>query len=416
MPSNSSSSSSYKPSLQDEPFSQESLRSLFPIFSHHPSLVYLDSAATTHTLRSVLDAMHTFSSEGYATVHRAIYHLSQQATEQVEEVRAKVARFLGAASPSEIIFTKGGTEAINLVKTCLQERFSKGKEILLTQGEHHANLVPWQMLAKATGATLRFVPLLEDGTVDQNAFCSLLSSKTALVCFAHVFNTTGNINPAAFFTKKAHEVGALVLVDGAQAPSHMPVDLQALGADFYTFSFHKMYGPTGLGVLYGKQEVLESLPPYQGGGDMIERVSLREATWQKPPLRFEAGTPPIVQIIGAGAAIDFLSSYGMKQVERREKALQEYLDQNIQKVPSVSVIGGAQRIGIACFTTPLHPMDLGTLLDTRNIAIRTGRHCADPFHERFSLNASCRASIGIYTTHREIDLFLEALREFVQEA
>ncbi|MEM8628625.1 MAG: SufS family cysteine desulfurase [Chlamydiota bacterium] len=391
-----------------------SIRSRFPIFSNHPNLIYLDSAATTHKPQSVLDAMSTFAASSYATVHRALYTLSAQATARIEQVREQVQAFLGAAYLEEIVFTKGTTDGINLVRFCLQSRFAKGDEILITEGEHHANIVPWQLLADATGATLRIAPLLDDGTLDRRAFTQLLSSRTRLVAFAHVFNTTGIINPAKELVEEAKRAGALVLVDGAQGPSHLPVNMQDLEADFYVFSLHKMYGPTGLGILYGKKEVLESLPPYQGGGDMIQRVRFTGTTWQNPPLRFEAGTPPIIEIVGAGAALDFLNEYGMSKIRQQEELLQRYLDREITQIPDMHAWTGAERIGTLLFTSPKwHPMDLGMLLDARQIAIRTGRHCADPFHERFSLSASCRISLGIYTTIEDLDALLAALRSFL---
>lgn len=381
------------------------MRDEFPIFHAHPELIYLDSAATAHKPRCVIDALSQFYAQDYATVHRAIYRSSLKATEQYNETRATAARFLNAALPEEIVFTRGTTDAINLVAQSYGATFLKpGDEILISEMEHHSNIVPWQMAAKQTGATLRWIPMNDRGVLEWKG---TITPKTKLVALAHVSNVTGTINPIAEICKAAHAVGAKMVVDGAQAAPHMRIDVQQLGCDFYAFSGHKCYGPTGVGVLYGKSELLEAMPPVQGGGDMIERVEREGTTYQMPPLRFEAGTPLIAQVIALKTALEFIEE------NRESDNLLAYATQHLQAIPGLKIIGTAPaKAAIITFSIEgVHPLDLASLLDLKDIAIRSGHLCAQPLLRKFGLTAAARASFGIYNTRSEIDLFAEAVAE-----
>lgn len=381
------------------------MRNNFPIFSHHPDLVYLDSAATAHKPQCVIDALAHFYAEDYATVHRAIYRGSLKATEQYNETRQVAARFMRANDPSEIVFTRGTTDGINLVAQSYVRNFLKaGDEILISEMEHHSNIVPWQMVAKQIGATLRYIPMNEQGVLEWEG---TIGPKTKFISLAHVSNVTGTINPIRAITQAAKRVGALVLVDGAQAAPHMQIDVQALGCDFYAFSGHKCYGPTGVGVLWGKKELLDRMPPIQGGGDMIERVDLEATTYQKPPLRFEAGTPIIGSVIVLKSALEFVENH------RHTDVLTPYATEQMLKIPGLKIIGTAPSKGpIITFSIDrVHPLDLATLLDTKQIAIRSGHLCAQPLLRKFGLQSAARVSFGIYNRKEDVDSFLKGLKE-----
>jgi cysteine desulfurase/selenocysteine lyase len=388
-------------------------RSLFPIFMHQPKLIYLDSAATAHKPQSVIDALTRFYSAEYATVHRAIYRPSLEATERYNDTREAVRQFLNAADSSEIIFTRGTTDSLNLVAASYGRTFlKKGDEILISTVEHHSNVVPWQMLAKQTGAVLKFIPI---DALGQLLWENCIGPKTKIVALAHVSNVTGTINPIAAIALRSHAVGAIVVVDGAQGAPHMEVDVRKLGCDFYAFSGHKCYGPTGIGILYGKKELLEKMPPIQGGGDMIARVDLEESSYAPPPLRFEAGTPVIGGAIALKAALDFIKSIGLKQISAHENALLKRATEQLLAIPNLRILGTAPNKGpiLTFHIEGVHPLDLATLLDLDNIAIRSGHLCAQPAMRAFGLEAAARASFGIYNTAEEVDLFAAAIRKAV---
>lgn len=380
------------------------MRDEFPIFKKHPEWIYLDSAATAQKPQCVIDALTKFYSEDYATVHRAIYRYSLHASEQYRETRLTAARFLNA-SPDEIIFTKGTTDALNLVAQSYGRKVLKpGDEILITEMEHHSNLVPWQMIAKETGATLRYIPFDTRGVLEWEG---TITPRTKIVALAHVSNVTGTIHPIRAIADAAHAVGAKLVVDGAQAAPHLKIDVQALGADFYAFSSHKCYGPTGVGVLYGKKELLEEMPPLQGGGDMIERVELEETSYQLPPLRFEAGTPSIAGVIGLKTALEFVEKH------RHPDTLLGFATEKLLKIPGLKIIGTAPEKGpiLTFHIEGVHPLDLATLLDLKNISIRSGHLCAQPLLRKFGLTAAARASFGLYNTREEVDQLIEAVME-----
>lgn len=380
------------------------MRDEFPIFQKHPDWIYLDSAATAHKPRCVIDALSQFYAEDYATVHRSIYRLSLKATEKYHASREAAAQFLGAEA-EEIVFTRGTTDALNLVAQSYGMTFLKaGDEILVSEMEHHSNLVPWQMVASKTGATLRWIPMDETGVLEWKG---CITKKTKLVAVAHISNVTGTIHPIREMAQAAHAVGAKIVVDGAQAAPHIKIDVKALGCDFYAFSGHKCYGPTGVGVLYGKKEWLELMPPVQGGGDMIERVELDQTSYQKPPLRFEAGTPLIAEVVALKTALEFTAQH------RHLPSLLPYATERLQAVAGVKILGTAPEKGpILTFTLEgVHPLDLATMLDLKQIAIRSGHLCAQPLLRKFGLTAAARASFGVYNTLEEVDRWIEALLE-----
>lgn len=384
------------------------MRDEFPIFRKYPELIYLDSAATAHKPQCVIDALMKFYAEDYATVHRAIYRRSLKATEQYNETRVAAARFINA-SADEIIFTRGTTDAINLVAQSYGRTFLKqGDEILISEMEHHSNIVPWQMVARQTGAILRFIPMNEQGVLEWKG---CITPKTKIVALAHVSNVTGTINPIAEIGLAAHIVGAKLFVDGAQAAPHMKIDVKALHCDFYAFSGHKCYGPTGVGILYGKKALLKMMPPVQGGGDMIERVELEKTTYQLPPLRFEAGTPIIGPVIALKMALEFIERH------RRPDHLLAYATERLLAIPNLRIIGTAPRKGpiLTFHIEGIHPLDIATLLDLKNIAIRSGHLCAQPLLRKFGLTGAARASFGIYNTLEEVDQFADALAEIAEK-
>ncbi|MFI5334518.1 MAG: aminotransferase class V-fold PLP-dependent enzyme [Chlamydiales bacterium] len=395
----------------------EKIRKEFPLLqtkkNGHP-LIYLDSAATSQKPQSMIDTILRFYREEYGTVHRAVYGLSSSATAHYCGVREKVRRYLNAAFTDEIIFTKGTTEGINLVADSFGKAFlHHGDEIIISETEHHANIVPWQKICKEKGAHLKFIPVNAHGELNLAAFATLLTPKTKLVSIAHVANATGSVHPLEEIVHLAHSYHAKVLVDGAQSAAHLLVDVQKLDLDFFVFSGHKVYGPTGVGVLYGKKGLLEALPPYQCGGDMIQKVTLSETTYQKAPLKFEAGTPMIAEVLGLGAALDFIETIGRKKIAEWEQTLLGYATEKLLKIPHLQIIGTAREKGpiISFVVKDIHPLDIGTLLDLKGICVRTGHQCAQPTMERFGVPAVTRISFGLYNTLDEIDTFVGALQE-----
>jgi cysteine desulfurase/selenocysteine lyase len=395
----------------------DSIRTEFPILSRETQpgipLVYLDSAATSQKPRSVIDIMSRYYEEQNANIHRGIHRLAEEATQSYEGARNKVTRFINAHSSKEIIFTRNTTEAINLVALSWgRANLNAGDLIVLTEMEHHSNLVPWQILATEKDLQLEFIPVTDDGFLDLNIYNLLLQKEPRLVAFTHMSNVLGTINPAVEMTSLAHQAGAVVLIDGAQSTPHLKVDMQTIGADFYAFSAHKMCGPTGIGVLFGREEILRSMPPFMGGGDMIRRVHLRSFTPNELPYKFEAGTPAIAEAIGLGAAIEYLEEVGMEKIHRHEQLLVSYALERLEEIPGVKVYGPAaeRKGGVASFKLDgIHPHDIAQILDTMGIAVRAGHHCAMPLHERFQLPATTRASFYLYTTEHEIDLLVDGI-------
>ncbi|PZP42251.1 MAG: cysteine desulfurase [Azospirillum brasilense] len=399
------------------------VRKDFPILStthRGKPLVFLDSGASAQKPRAVIDAMKEMMETAYANVHRGAYHLSEQATEAYEAARRAAARFLNAADEREIVLTgTGSTQAINLVAHSFGRGVLKpGQAVLVSEMEHHANLVPWQMLRDSHGVELRICRVTDAGELDMaDLEAKLADGKVGLVSVAHMSNVLGTVVPARRIVDLAHAHGARVMFDGSQGAVHRKVDVQALGCDFYVFTAHKLYGPTGLGILYGRMEVLERMPPFLGGGDMITEVSLERSLFAEPPLRFEAGTPPIIEAIGLHAAIDYVEAIGMEAIEAHERALVDHAMQRLGNIEGVTLLGRAQdRGGVFAFSIDnAHSHDVATLLDRAGICVRSGRHCAEPLHARFGVESTCRASFGLYTTHEEVDYLAEAVtkaREF----
>ncbi|PZR10965.1 MAG: cysteine desulfurase [Azospirillum brasilense] len=399
------------------------VRKDFPILStthRGKPLVFLDSGASAQKPRAVIDAMKEIMETAYANVHRGAYHLSEQATESYEAARRAAARFLNAGDEREIVLTgTGSTQAINLVAHSFGRGVLKpGQAVLVSEMEHHANLVPWQMLRDSHGVELRICRVTDAGELDMaDLEAKLADGKVGLVSVAHMSNVLGTVVPARRIVDLAHAHGARVMFDGSQGAVHRKVDVQALGCDFYVFTAHKLYGPTGLGILYGRMEVLERMPPFLGGGDMITEVSLERSLFAEPPLRFEAGTPPIIEAIGLHAAIDYVEAIGMEAIEAHERSLVDHAMQRLGNIEGVTLLGRAQdRGGVFAFSIDnAHSHDVATLLDRAGICVRSGRHCAEPLHARFGVESTCRASFGLYTTHEEVDYLAEAVtkaREF----
>ncbi len=385
----------------------------FPIFAQPRAtpLHFLDSGASSQKPQAVLDAMHNFYIRQYANIHRGAYTLSEEATEAYEGVRPKVARFLGAPASHDVIFTRNATDAFNLLAYSYARAFLQaGDEVILTDMEHHANHVPWLVLAQERGVILKFIPLTPDGTLDVGALDGLLTPRSKLVTFAHVSNVLGCITDAALVTRKAHAAGAVVIVDGSQSAPHLPVNLAQIGCDFYICTGHKMLGPTGIGVLVARHSLLEAMPPFMTGGDMILTVGFDSVTWADPPAKFEAGTPAIVEAIGLGAAVDYLSAIGMDAVRAHERELIEYALDRLDEVPGVTVVGTHNldlRSGLVSFTVNgLHPHDLAWILNDHGVCVRAGLHCAHPLHERLGIVASTRASFHIYNDFADIDALI----------
>ena len=397
----------------------EKIRKDFPILSQSvrgKPLIYLDNAATTHKPISVIERVRNFDAEKYGTVRRGTYKLSEHATQLYEEVRQKVADFMGAEKKGEIVFTSGTTQAINLVAHSFGKRFiSDGDEIIISNIEHHANTVPWQVLCKERGAKLKVIPVNDDGELMMEEYEKLLSPKTRMVAVNHVSNALGTINPIKKITQKAHAVGARVLIDGAQSMPHIKLDMRDIDCDFYTFSGHKMYGPSGIGGVYGKLEVWEEMPPYVTGGDMIMQVTLEKTTYAKPPARFEAGTPPITQVMGLGAAIDYLNEIGLDKIADYENSLLEYGTRLFKEIEGVRIIGNARSKAsiISFFSDSAHPHDMVHFLDEDGIACRGGHHCAQPTMIRYGVPATTRASMAFYNKPEELDALAESVQKCI---
>jgi cysteine desulfurase/selenocysteine lyase len=394
-------------------FDAHAIREQFPILGRQVNgkpLVYLDSAASAQKPRAVIEAMTRTMEHSYANVHRGLHTLANETTEAYEAARRAVAGFIGA-DEHEIVFTKGGTEAINLVASGLSQSLKVGDEIVLSEMEHHANIVPWHFLRERQGIVLKFVPVTDDGRLDVDAFRGLLTERTRVVALSHMSNVLGTVNPVAELTRLAHDAGALVLLDGCQAIVHQLVDVKALDVDFYVFSGHKLYGPTGIGALYGKAERLAALPPYQGGGEMIGNVTLEAITYADPPHRFEAGTPPILEAIGLGAAIEWLGGLDRDAIAAHEHALYARVRERLNGANWLTVLGEAPGKGaILSFTVEgAHAHDVAQILDRYGVAVRAGTHCAEPLMRRFGVTSSARASFALYNTHEEADAFVDAL-------
>ncbi|CAN5521490.1 cysteine desulfurase [soil metagenome] len=394
-------------------FDAQAIRAEFPILARQVNgkpLVYLDSAASAQKPRAVIDAMVHAMEHSYSNVHRGLHTLANETTEAYEKARQSAADFIHA-DLAEIVFTKGGTEAINLVAAGLGARLKAGDEVLLTEMEHHANIVPWHFLRERQGVVLKFIPVLDDGQLDMAAIPDLLSAKTKVVALTHMSNVLGTVNPVTQIIDMAHAAGALVLLDGCQAIVHQPIDVKALDVDFYVFSGHKLYGPTGIGILYGKAERLAELPPYQGGGEMISSVSLDEITYADPPHRFEAGTPPILEAIGLGAAIDWFAKLDRAAIAAHEHSLYARVREGLAGANWLKVIGEAPGKGaILTFTVDgAHAHDVAQILDRYGVAVRAGTHCAEPLMRRFGVTSSARASFALYNTEGEADAFVDAL-------
>ncbi|MSQ13974.1 MAG: cysteine desulfurase [Dehalococcoidia bacterium] len=396
-------------------FDPSQVRDDFPILKqvvNGKPLVYLDNAATSQKPQAVLDTLLRYYTTENANIHRGVHTLSALATEDYEGARAKVRRFLNAKEDREIVFVRGTTEGINLVASSYGRRFiGPGDEVIITAMEHHSNIVPWQMLCEEKGATLRVIPMNDDGELLMDEYDKLLSKRTKLVSVVYVSNSLGTINPVREIITKAHSVGAPVLLDGAQSTPHMAVDVQALDCDFYAFSGHKLYGPTGVGVLYGKAALLDAMPPYQGGGDMIKSVTFAKTIYNDLPYKFEAGTPNIAGGIGLGTAVDYVTGIGLERIAAHEDELLVYGTKRLAEIEGLRLIGTAKhKTGILSFTLKdIHPHDIGTVLDQEGIAIRTGHHCTQPVMERFGIPATARASLGMYNTKAEIDALVLGL-------
>jgi cysteine desulfurase/selenocysteine lyase len=393
------------------------IRKDFPILERElrpgVGLTYLDSTATSQKPVQVIDAMNDYYRRSNANIHRGVHALAEEATSMYEDARGKIAKFINAASHREIIYTRNTTESINLVAySWARANLKQGDLVILTEMEHHSNLVPWHMLQTERGIELEFIPVMEDGLLDLEVYKALLSRRPKLVSFTHMSNVLGTINPAAEIIRLAHDAGAVTLVDGAQSVPHLTVDVQALDADFYAFSAHKMCGPTGIGALYGKAALLEAMPPFLGGGDMIREVKLRSFRPNTLPHKFEAGTPAIAEAVGFGAAVDYLSTLGMENVAAHEHEITEYALERLEEIPGVKLFGPSsdKKGGVAAFTLEgVHPHDVAQILDRDGIAVRAGHHCAQPLHEKFGIPATSRASFYLYNTKEEVDLLVNGI-------
>ena len=410
---------SKKQNMGSSPFSVHAIRELFPALRQQvygKQLIYFDNGATSQKPQVVLDTLKQYYALENANIHRGVHYLSQQATTAYEQARRTIQNYIGAKSPDEIIFTKGTTDAINLVAFSFGELLKAGDEILITAMEHHSNIVPWQLLCERKGCLLKVAPISKKGELDLEAFNTLLNERTKLVAITHISNTLGTINPVEQIIQKAHQIGAKVLLDGAQSIQHLQIDVKQLDCDFYCFSGHKVFGPTGIGVLYGKEEILEKMPPYQGGGDMIAKVTFERTTYNTLPLKFEAGTPHIAGAIGLGSAIEFLNGLDMAAVAAHEHELTKYAQGILDTFEGLHIIGEAKnKTSVVSFTIDdMHPFDLGTLLDKQGIAVRTGHHCTQPLMDFFEIPGTVRASFAFYNTKQEIDTFVAALERSMQ--
>ncbi|MDI2113491.1 aminotransferase class V-fold PLP-dependent enzyme [Commensalibacter nepenthis] len=401
-------------------FDIEAIRKDFPILQQKINgkpFVFLDSGASAQKPIQVIEAIQKSVYTQYANVHRGVYTMSEAMTDQYEAVRQKVADFMGAVSADEVVYTKNSTEAINLVAHSFGSLLTKGQGIVITEMEHHANLVPWQMLRDRMGLHLYVAPITDQGDIDLIALEQILvENDIALVAITHMSNVLGTINPIKMIAAMAHQNGAKILIDGSQGIVHQQVNVQELDVDFYVFTGHKLYGPTGIGILWGKKEILDQMPPFMGGGDMIERVTFEKSTWALPPVRFEAGTQPILEVVGLGAAIDYVLSIGYENITQHDEALVDYAVQKMQEIAGLTIIGNPEKRGsvIAFTMEKAHAHDIATLLDQNGIAVRAGSHCAEPLLHRLHQTSVARASFGIYTTFKEIDYFVETLKVIQQ--
>ncbi len=395
------------------------IRKQFPVLSRKVNgkpLIYFDNAATSQKPRSVIQALVDYYSQYNANIHRGIHTLAEEATRAYEQTRELAAGFINASSAQEIIFVRGVTEAINLVAASYGRAFLKaGDEVIVSGLEHHSNIVPWQLICEQTGAVLKVIPVTEHGEIDLQAYRQMLNARTRIVAVNHASNSLGTINPVKEIIALAHRAGAVALIDGAQAGAHLPIDVQELDCDFYCLSSHKMYGPTGTGILYGKKHLLEQMPPYQGGGEMIKEVTFERTTWNNLPYKFEAGTPNIADVIAFGKAIEFIEQTGRAAIEQHEQTLLNYATEKISRLPGVRIIGTApHKVSVLSLVIDgVHPFDAGQLLDARGIAVRTGHHCTQPLMDRFGIEGTVRASFAVYNTFEEIDALAEGLKRII---
>lgn len=396
------------------------IRDDFPILKsriNNHQLVYFDNAATTQKPQSVIDGISNYYKSYNANIHRGIHSLAEKATEEFEETRSLIKEFINASSENEIIFTRGTTEGINLISSSLSKfYFNEGDEIIISEMEHHSNIVPWQMIADENKLNLKVINVSENGEIDMDHFNSLISEKTKLVSIVYISNTLGTINPVKKIIEKCKENNILSVVDGAQSSAHKKIDVTDLNCDFYVFSAHKMYGPTGVGVVYGKEEILDKMPPYMGGGEMIKDVSFSNTSYNNLPYKFEAGTPNIGDVIGFKEAINYIKSIGIDNIETYEISLKEYTEDALKKIDGIKVVGTAKdKVGIFSFTTDkVHYYDLGLLLDAKGIALRTGHHCTQPLMDKYSLDGTARLSLAIYNSTEEVDYFVESLSNLIK--
>jgi cysteine desulfurase/selenocysteine lyase len=399
------------------PFDINAIRNDFPILQEKvrgKRLVYLDSAGSAQKPKQVIEAINRVYQSEYSNVHRGLHYMSEQTSARYEESRHKVAKFINAEFDREVIFTKGTTESINLVANSYgRGNLGPDDEILITWAEHHSNIIPWQLLRDQVGCKIKVVPVDDDGTIHLKEFEKLISSKTKIVAFCHVSNVLGTVLPVKEITKLAHSYGAVVVVDGAQGVVHMPVDVQDLGVDFYAFGGHKVYGPSGIGVLYGKEDLLNEMPPYQGGGGMINTVSFEETTWADLPDKFEAGTPPIAQAIGLGVAIDYMQNIGLDKIAEYEIELLNYATQRLSSIEGLNFVGTAPgKVSVISFTMDCaHPHDIATIIDQNGVAVRAGHHCAQPLMDRFDIPSAARASFGLYNIKEDVDVLADSLEK-----
>ena len=392
------------------------IRKQFPILSRKVNgqdLVYFDNGATTQKPQSVITAESNYYQNENSNVHRGVHFLSGLATDKFEETRITIQNFISAKHSHEIIFTKGTTDSINIVASGYRTLLNKGDEIIISELEHHSNIVPWQMCCEQSGATLKVIPLLDNGSLDMIAFENFLSENTKLVSVSHISNTLGTINPIEEIIEKAQAVGAKVMIDGAQAAAHISLNMQSLGADFYCFSAHKLYGPTGVGILYGKEDVLNELPPYQGGGEMIKEVSFKKTTYACLPHKFEAGTPNIAGVVAFKSAIDFITELGLSNIAKYEEELLQYATEEVLKIEGLKIYGTAKnKSAIISFNIKgLHPYDIGMIVDKMGVAIRTGHHCTQPIMDKFNIPGTARISLAVYNTKDEIDICINAIKK-----
>ena len=404
--------------MEKTAFDIEKIRAQFPTLHrlvNGKQLVYFDNGATSQKPQVVIDRLNDYYANENANIHRGVHTLSQEATSAYEEARNTIQQYIAAQHSHEIIFTKGTTDSINLVAFSFGELLEKGDEIIISAMEHHSNIVPWQMLCERKGCVLKFIPMSTKGELDLDIYASLLSTKTKLVAVTHVSNALGTVNDVDFIIRSAHNVGAKVLIDGAQSIQHMPVNVMDLDCDFYAFSGHKLFGPTGVGILYGKEAILSTLPPYQGGGDMIKEVTLEKTTYNSLPHKFEAGTPHIAGGIGLGSAFEFLNSLDMKAIEAHEKELLEYATERLKTIEGIKFYGEAtEKVSVISFLIEgTHPYDVGTLLDKMGIAVRTGHHCTQPIMDFYKIPGTIRASFAFYNTKEEVDIMISGLNRAV---